>query len=102
MMLANVVLPTPGGPQKMMEGIRPESIILRNTAPLPTRWVWPINSSRFRGRNLSANGMDILSPRLFICTNVHKKPNKSVVRREKSDQDLSAILHAGSHLLNRS
>ena len=34
---ARVVLPTPGGPQSMNEEMCPESIILRNTPPSPTK-----------------------------------------------------------------
>ena len=34
---AKVVLPTPGGPHNIKEVMRPASIILRSTAPSPTR-----------------------------------------------------------------
>ena len=39
MILARVVLPTPGGPQSMKDERLPESIILRSMHPGPTRWV---------------------------------------------------------------
>ena len=55
--LASVVLPTPGGPQRMNEGTLPVSMNLRNTPCGPTRCSCPMYSSKVRGRNLSANGM---------------------------------------------
>ena len=37
MICASVVFPTPGGPQRIKEEMRPAAIILRKTAPGPTR-----------------------------------------------------------------
>ena len=42
MMQARVVLPTPGGPQRIKLLTRPLSTILRSTAPGPTRCCCPI------------------------------------------------------------
>ena len=53
MILAKVVLPTPGGPHKIKEEICPASIIRRKIAPFPTRCSCPMYSSKFCGRNLS-------------------------------------------------
>src|ERR1700679_1047926 len=56
MILANVVLPTPGGPQKMRLAASSFSICRRSGLPGARRWVWPKNSSRVRGRMRSASG----------------------------------------------
>ena len=42
MMKARVVLPTPGGPQKIMEGTRPVSMARRSTACSPMMCFWPM------------------------------------------------------------
>ena len=61
MILASVVLPTPGGPQRIMEP-DPESsslsrsICTRNGLPGPSRCSCPLYSSRVRGRIRSAKG----------------------------------------------
>ena len=56
---ASVVLPTPGGPQRMNDGTLPVSKNLRNTPFLPTRCSCPIYSSIVRGRSRSAKGAGI-------------------------------------------
>src|SRR5690606_4474458 len=53
---ASVVLPTPGGPQKIMECGRPDSKATGKGLPAPSRWRWPITSSMCRGRSRSASG----------------------------------------------
>ena len=53
---ASVVLPVPGGPQRMKDGTRPAAIARVRTRPGPTIWSWPTNSSKLRGRIRSANG----------------------------------------------
>ena len=53
---ARVVLPTPGGPQKIMEDTLSRSIRLRSTFPSPTRCCCPTNSSKFLGLILAASG----------------------------------------------
>ena len=57
MICASVVLPTPGGPQKIMEDTRSSSISCRSTLPLPSKWRCPANSSSVRGRIRVASGM---------------------------------------------
>ena len=56
MTLARVVLPTPGGPQKIMEGMRSDSTIRLKTLPSPIRCCWPMISSRLCGLSLAASG----------------------------------------------
>ena len=55
--LARVVFPEPGGPQKMIEWRRSLSIILWRTFPSPTRCFCPTNPSRPAGLILSARGI---------------------------------------------
>ena len=54
--VASVVLPVPGGPHRMAEVSRSDSIRARSGAPGPTRWRWPTISSRVRGRIRAASG----------------------------------------------
>jgi hypothetical protein len=49
MILASVVLPTPGGPQKIMEPVSSRSICTRSGLPGPTRCSWPLSSSSCAG-----------------------------------------------------
>ena len=84
---ASVVLPTPGGPQKIMEEIWSLSIKRRRTLPLPKRCVCPTYSSRVWGRSRAASGWDklfsksdivsIISPptAIIILTSVKCKQN---------------------------
>ncbi len=60
MILAMVVLPTPGGPHKIMEGSLPLSIAVRRMLPLPVKCSWPFSSSSVVGRRRSANGEVII------------------------------------------
>ena len=53
---AKVVLPTPGGPQKIIEGVRSASIMERRALPDPIWCDWPTTSSREVGRIRSARG----------------------------------------------
>src|SRR3989339_2190588 len=54
---ARVVLPLPGGPQKIMEeNSRPALRDRHNRRPAPTRCLWPTNSARVRARILAARG----------------------------------------------
>src|SRR6266446_807964 len=53
---ASVVLPVPGGPQRIMEWSCPSSSARRRTLPGPIRCCWPTTSSRVRGRMRSASG----------------------------------------------
>src|SRR5574344_341065 len=64
---ARVVLPTPGGPQRMNEERLPESIMLRRIHPGPTRCSWPTYSSRFLGLIRSGRGGNIF----FIDSDIY-------------------------------
>ena len=63
--LARVVLPTPGGPQRMNEGTFPVSKNLRKTPFGPTRCSCPMYSSRERGRRRSARGILGMALRIY-------------------------------------
>src|SRR2546427_1457402 len=56
MILASVVFPEPGGPQKMQDPISPRRISSPRGFPGPSRCSWPRNSSRVVGRILAAKG----------------------------------------------
>ncbi len=56
---ASVVLPTPGGPQRMMEPISSRSICARSGLPGPTMCSCPAKSSQRSGRMRSARGLDL-------------------------------------------
>ena len=53
---ARVVLPVPGGPHRMAEVSRSDSMSARSGAPGPTRCCWPMISSSVRGRSRAARG----------------------------------------------
>ncbi len=53
---ASVVLPVPGGPQRIIECSRPDSKATRSGLPGPSRCCWPITSSSDLGRSRSASG----------------------------------------------
>ena len=53
---ATVVLPVPGGPQKIIEPSEPEAIMRASTPSSPVRCSWPVTSARFFGRRRSASG----------------------------------------------
>ncbi len=53
---ARVVLPVPGGPQKMTDDSRSASIRARSGRPGARRWSWPTTSSRVAGRSRAARG----------------------------------------------
>ncbi len=54
---AKVVLPTPGGPQKIIEDTRSVSIISRSILPFPSNCFCPTNSSKVLGRTRLASGV---------------------------------------------
>ena len=56
MMEAAVVLPHPGGPKKIMEGITPFDTMRRRIPSGPKRWRWPTIPSKSVGRTRSAKG----------------------------------------------
>ena len=53
---ASVVLPTPGGPQKIADGTASRSIARRSGRPSPISASWPANSASERGRMRAASG----------------------------------------------
>ena len=53
---ASVVLPTPGGPQKIMDCTWSASMMRRRTLPGPIRCCWPATSSSVSGRMRAASG----------------------------------------------
>ena len=62
MTCASVVLPVPGGPEKMTEGNRSASIARRSNLPGARICSCPANSSRDRGRIRVASGAVLSSP----------------------------------------
>ena len=63
---ASVVLPEPGGPQKMHEGSFAPLASTGPSGPLgPSRCAWPANSSRLRGRIRSASGASAATSRVI-------------------------------------
>ena len=58
MMLAMVVLPVPGAPHKIIEGILPFSIAVLKILPFPARCSCPTRSSSVCGRIRSASGAE--------------------------------------------
>ena len=69
MILARVVFPTPGGPQKIMDEIWSLSISCRRIFPFPTRCSCPAKSSSESGRSLLASGViALLFPNNDICS----------------------------------
>ena len=53
---AKVVLPTPGGPHKIIEWGWPEAKARFRGLPAANKWVWPMTASMVLGRKASANG----------------------------------------------
>src|SRR3989442_4058802 len=56
MILASVVLPEPGGPQKMHDPTSPRRMSSPSALPGPRRFSWPRKPSRVRGRIRAASG----------------------------------------------
>jgi hypothetical protein len=56
MICASVVLPVPGGPHRIIEGIWSLSMARRSARPGPSTCSWPTNSSSVRGRIRAASG----------------------------------------------
>ena len=70
MMRAKVVLPTPGGPQKIIEPMLSPSMSLRKIFPSPKRCLCPTNSSKSRGRRRAAKGSPAVPSNIFICCDI--------------------------------
>src|SRR5690606_24385896 len=56
-----VVFPTPGGPQRIMEGTVPDLMALYKNESGEDKCSWPIRSSKWTGRILSAKGVWFIS-----------------------------------------
>ena len=72
---AIVVLPTPGGPQKIMDGSWSASIMRRSTLPGPMRWVCPDTSSRVFGRMRAASGAELSAIFSSVVSNSEPCPS---------------------------
>ena len=72
--LATVVLPLPGGPHRMNDGILSASIAFRSARSGPRTCCCPTNSSKVRGRTRSAKGAFSLANSSPPCSNKVKKP----------------------------
>ena len=75
---ASVVLPVPGGPQRIIECRRPLSSARCNGLPAASRCAWPMNSAALRGRMRSASGRASATStksvkEIFIC---HAQPGR--------------------------
>ena len=68
MMRASVVLPTPGGPQKIIEPTLSFSISRRSTFPSPSRCFCPQYSSSVRGRSRAASGSAFSFSKIVLCS----------------------------------
>ena len=86
---ARVVFPTPGGPQRIIEGIWSRSIIWRRIFPSPTRCSCPMKPERSRGRIRAASGSGAASasspaaPSMRdICRILRIIPKRRLLRRE--------------------
>ncbi len=82
---ARVVLPVPGGPQRITDVSRSASIRRRRGAPGPRRCSWPTISSRVRGRRRAARGPWRFSRSLRAAPKrSHRSPpDGSVIRRRR-------------------
>ena len=59
-MLARLVLPVPGGPHSIKDGIPPTSRLCRSGVFSPITCSWPMKSEKSRGLILAAKGADLL------------------------------------------
>ena len=86
-----MVLPVPGGPHRMAEVSRSDSMRARSGAPGPTRCCWPTISSRVRGRIRAASGARADS-RSAAAPEKRSSPattGRSVLRREGPEAELA-------------
>ena len=74
MILARVVLPTPGGPQKIIDEIWSFSIRRRSILPGPRRCSWPAYSSSVCGRTRAARGWGMSLSKREICSFIYMAP----------------------------
>ena len=86
MIFASVVLPVPGGPQKMSEPVSSRSICVRSGLPGPIRCSWPAYSSSVRGRMRSASGRVRSVARVDVRSGLEKSHEKSLHHRVTETQ----------------
>ncbi len=78
---ARVVLPEPGGPQRIIECGLPEAKATASGLPGPSRWRWPTTASMVCGRKRSASGMAGLA-----TSNRSVADDIRALRRRESEQ----------------
>jgi hypothetical protein len=81
MMRANVVLPLPGGPEKITEGNRSASIARRRSLPGARMCSWPTNSSSERGRIRVASGAALSATSASSFSSNRSCTRKNTARR---------------------
>ena len=77
MIFAMVVLPTPGGPQRIREGTFPDLMALCRKEEGDERCSWPISSSNRLGRMRSARGVGFIFEMLEFRGKKQEVGNKS-------------------------
>src|SRR5579872_686505 len=82
MTLASVVLPEPGGPQKIIEPTWSCSIDRRRILPGPRMCSWPTNSSKVRGRIRAASGSLGRNATSFPSPSKSGRVERSVAKRD--------------------
>ena len=84
---AMVVLPTPGGPQKISDDREPESSMTPKGASGPRTCSCPITSPRLRGRRRSARGRGAVSgtaaPVSKRSAMMHRRPDNMGIQRKR-------------------
>src|SRR6267143_6556731 len=103
MILARVVLPEPGGPQKMQEATAPRRISSPRALPGPRRFSWPRKPSRVRGRMRAARGSAPRAKRVGSDTGDGRRESGGVLHNpvdlthEKDAQHGFRIRHGSAH-----
>ena len=83
---ASVVLPTPGGPQNIIEPTVSFSISRRSILPSPSKCFCPQNSSSVRGLSRDASGCEnSFSKKVGVSIISHRRP-KAVYRKRRRPQ----------------
>jgi hypothetical protein len=83
---AMVVLPTPGGPQRISEESEPRASMRVSVPAGPSRWSWPTTSASARGRSRSASGRGDL-----ILVMLGEAMAIIVPKRDQADAALDAL-----------
>ena len=93
---ASVVLPVPGGPQRIIECRCPPSSMRRSGLPAPSRCAWPTYSSSASGRMRSASGrsrslqLRVLTPS-GPCLDALRPAAEPRERQHESADDAQAV-----------